>query len=323
MPSIGRPPRDGSSGRRLYTNDGSGPVLRRLSAGAGRRTALGVGRARWRDVPHFRGGYELPVPTRPTRRRRDPRPNIRAPAAHQRRPHHVAQCTPCTPPRRARGHCTSPVRPQRAAPSARQHRRRGLRRPDVMIPARDGVQPAHQGLPPKDATRAAADHAAAHAVRHRRRRRATSTRATRTLADDGYIFVFQDIRGRFRSEGTFVMQRPPRAPGDTEGHRRGHRHLRHDRLAARRTCPATTAASACSAYRYDGWTTIMGAARAAPGAQGHLAAGLAGGHVAGRRLPPQRRVPPELRLRVRRDDGDGQETSSSSRSTATTPTTGT
>ena len=28
------------------------------------------------------------------------------------------------------------------------------------------------------------------------------------LAEDGYIFAFQDIRGRFGSEGTFVMQRP-------------------------------------------------------------------------------------------------------------------
>ncbi|MFN9958020.1 MAG: CocE/NonD family hydrolase, partial [bacterium] len=27
----------------------------------------------------------------------------------------------------------------------------------------------------------------------------------------GYIFVLQDIRGKFRSEGQFVMQRPPRA----------------------------------------------------------------------------------------------------------------
>lgn len=30
------------------------------------------------------------------------------------------------------------------------------------------------------------------------------------LLADGYIFVFQNIRGRFKSEGTFVMQRPPR-----------------------------------------------------------------------------------------------------------------
>jgi putative CocE/NonD family hydrolase len=34
------------------------------------------------------------------------------------------------------------------------------------------------------------------------------------LAADGYIFVFQNIRGRFKSEGTFVMQRPPRAKSD-------------------------------------------------------------------------------------------------------------
>ena len=30
------------------------------------------------------------------------------------------------------------------------------------------------------------------------------------LAEDGYIFVFQDIRGRYKSEGDFVMLRPPR-----------------------------------------------------------------------------------------------------------------
>jgi uncharacterized protein len=34
------------------------------------------------------------------------------------------------------------------------------------------------------------------------------------LFADGYIFVFQSIRGRFKSEGTFVMQRPPRAKSD-------------------------------------------------------------------------------------------------------------
>jgi putative CocE/NonD family hydrolase len=36
----------------------------------------------------------------------------------------------------------------------------------------------------------------------------------RELAEDGYIFVFQDIRGRFKSEGQFVMLRPPRDPSD-------------------------------------------------------------------------------------------------------------
>jgi len=34
------------------------------------------------------------------------------------------------------------------------------------------------------------------------------------LADEGFIFVFQDIRGRFQSEGKFVMLRPPRDKRD-------------------------------------------------------------------------------------------------------------
>jgi uncharacterized protein len=34
--------------------------------------------------------------------------------------------------------------------------------------------------------------------------------------DEGYIFVFQDIRGRYKSEGQFVMNRPPHDPRDTK-----------------------------------------------------------------------------------------------------------
>lgn len=36
------------------------------------------------------------------------------------------------------------------------------------------------------------------------------------LADEGYIFVFQDIRGRHKSEGQFVMSRPPRNPKNAQ-----------------------------------------------------------------------------------------------------------
>ena len=32
----------------------------------------------------------------------------------------------------------------------------------------------------------------------------------KAMAEDGYIFVFQDIRGKFKSEGEFMMQRPSR-----------------------------------------------------------------------------------------------------------------
>jgi putative CocE/NonD family hydrolase len=39
----------------------------------------------------------------------------------------------------------------------------------------------------------------------------------RFLAADGYIFVYQDIRGRYDSEGQFVMNHPLRDPADPKG----------------------------------------------------------------------------------------------------------
>jgi putative CocE/NonD family hydrolase len=45
----------------------------------------------------------------------------------------------------------------------------------------------------------------------------TSLEATLgALMADGYIFAFQDIRGRLKSEGQFVMQRPPRDRNDSK-----------------------------------------------------------------------------------------------------------
>src|SRR5689334_21407393 len=38
--------------------------------------------------------------------------------------------------------------------------------------------------------------------------------ALKELVADGYAFAFQDIRGRFKSEGKFVMTRPARDPKD-------------------------------------------------------------------------------------------------------------
>ena len=170
---------------------------------------------------------------------------------------------------------------------------------DRMIPMRDGVKLHTVVFTPKDRPAAlpilfvrtpygvAADERAA-------------TGGYEFLIEDGYILVFQDIRGRFKSEGEFVMQRPPRTRQDRgaidestdaydtidwmleerAGQQRPRRH------AGRQSTPA-------------GWSR-HGAARPAPGAQGGVAAGFARRHVPRRRLPPQRRVPPELRLRIRR-----------------------
>jgi putative CocE/NonD family hydrolase len=35
--------------------------------------------------------------------------------------------------------------------------------------------------------------------------------------DEGYIFVFQDIRGRYKSDGQFIMNRPPHNPREANG----------------------------------------------------------------------------------------------------------
>ena len=53
------------------------------------------------------------------------------------------------------------------------------------------------------------------------------------LTTEGFIIAVQDIRGRFRSEGNFVMLRQPRESKDAKSHRRGHRYLRHHRMAPR------------------------------------------------------------------------------------------
>ena len=54
----------------------------------------------------------------------------------------------------------------------------------------------------------------------------------RHFVREGYIFVYQDVRGCYMSEGNFDNMRPQlRQAGQGQGHRREHRHLRHHRLA--------------------------------------------------------------------------------------------
>jgi hypothetical protein len=80
---------------------------------------------------------------------------------------------------------------------------------DVMIPARDGVKlhttiyaPKNQAGPlPMLFKRTPYGIAGAPG---------TLAGSFKELADEGFIFVFQDIRGKYGSEGTFVMQRPMR-----------------------------------------------------------------------------------------------------------------
>src|SRR5262245_46941033 len=82
---------------------------------------------------------------------------------------------------------------------------------DVMIPARDGVRLHAKIFTPKDQREPLP-------IVMRRTPYGVEGSASvftaymKALADEGYIFVFQDIRGRYLSEGSFVMQRPARRP---------------------------------------------------------------------------------------------------------------
>jgi len=78
----------------------------------------------------------------------------------------------------------------------------------------------------------------------------------KALADEGYIFVFQDIRGKFGSEGTFVMQRPARAPGDTKTLDEGTD--TYDTIEwLLKNVANHNGRVGMLGVSYDGWTTIM------------------------------------------------------------------
>lgn len=82
---------------------------------------------------------------------------------------------------------------------------------DVMIPARDGVKLHTLIFVPKNAAEKLPFliERSPYGFDNGRGERTLETRY-KQLAADGYIFVLQDIRGRYQSEGQFVMQRPAR-----------------------------------------------------------------------------------------------------------------
>lgn len=78
------------------------------------------------------------------------------------------------------------------------------------------------------------------------------------LVADGYIFVFQDIRGRYKSEGAFVMNRPlrenrndPKAVDETTD--------TYDTVEwLLKNVPNNNGRAGIFGVSYPGWTTVMG-----------------------------------------------------------------
>jgi len=96
----------------------------------------------------------------------------------------------------------------RAAAAAQQTSDTAWTRTDTLIPMRDGVRLFTSILVPRDAT----GPLPILMTRTPYGGQGTATsmgRRVKTSNLEGYILVAQDIRGRFRSEGTFDMNRPP------------------------------------------------------------------------------------------------------------------
>jgi len=78
------------------------------------------------------------------------------------------------------------------------------------------------------------------------------------MAEDGYIFVFQDIRGRYLSEGTFKMQRFSRDKKDPKAiDESSDTYDTIDWLL--KNIPENNGKAGMYGISYDGWTTIIAA----------------------------------------------------------------
>ncbi len=127
---------------------------------------------------------------------------------------------------------------------------------EAMVPARDGVRLHTRIFRPKDQ---AGDlpiiflrtpYGIGNAERH-----LASYMAA--LVQEGYIFAFQDIRGKFGSQGAFVMMRPARDPGDPKALDEGTD--TYDTIEwMLKNVPNNNGKVGMMGISYDGWTTLMG-----------------------------------------------------------------
>ena len=104
---------------------------------------------------------------------------------------------------------------KRSADTPEPDTRIPYKRSEAMIPMRDGVKLYTVILTPEKQVEPAAIliDRTPYGVKGTTPNRASSRVE---LAKEGYVFVFQDIRGRFDSQGQFLMNRPPRDKSDAK-----------------------------------------------------------------------------------------------------------
>lgn len=126
---------------------------------------------------------------------------------------------------------------------------------DVMIPMRDGIRLHAQVWRPVDETRPLPILLLRSPYGFTQARLETFfAGAYKELASSGYVFVFQDIRGREQSEGTFVALRPQaRVPGQADESTDA-----HDSIAwLTREVPRNNGRVGIFGISYGGWTTAL------------------------------------------------------------------
>ncbi|HTS75792.1 MAG TPA: CocE/NonD family hydrolase [Bryobacteraceae bacterium] len=128
---------------------------------------------------------------------------------------------------------------------------------DVMIPARDGVKLHTLIFIPKNAPEKLPFliERSPYGFDNGRAEQTLGTRY-KQLADDGYIFVLQDIRGRYGSEGQFIMQRPARDRSDPKSIDEGSD--TYDTIDwLLKNVPGNNGRAGLLGISYGGWLTAM------------------------------------------------------------------
>jgi putative CocE/NonD family hydrolase len=130
---------------------------------------------------------------------------------------------------------------------------------DVMIPARDGVKLHTEIYAPKNSTEPLpiVIERTPYGIHDDDKGYSRILTRYAEMIPDNYIFVFQDIRGRYGSEGTFVMQRPVRDSKDPKAIDEGtDTYDTIDWLV--KNVPHSNGRAGLAGISYGGWLTVMG-----------------------------------------------------------------
>jgi putative CocE/NonD family hydrolase len=130
---------------------------------------------------------------------------------------------------------------------------------DVMIATRDGVKLHTEIYTPKNATGTLPIilERTPYGIADDDKGYSRKLAGYEEMIPDGYIFVFQDIRGRYGSEGTFVLQRPLRDPKNPKAIDEGtDAYDTIDWLV--KNVPRNNGRVGLLGISYGGWLTVMG-----------------------------------------------------------------